>query len=90
MAFLEACADGVPWRPYGHLPTRQSRLRPTVKESKITEPPQICTATPTTANQRTTPAHRRTEFPGCQRAALAPNRQGLTGRAMTGDAGEIG
>src|SRR5215475_282314 len=32
----------------GHVPTRQSRPRPTVKESKITEPPQICTATPTT------------------------------------------
>jgi hypothetical protein len=27
----------------GHVPTRQSRLRPTLKGSKITEPPRICT-----------------------------------------------
>jgi len=40
-ASLRACA------------TRQSRLRPTAQESKITEPPQICTATPPTANRRT-------------------------------------
>ena len=68
----------------------QHRRRPTVKESKITEPPHICTAARATANQRTTPAHRLTEFPGFQRAALALKRQGLTGRAMTGGAGEIG
>src|SRR5215475_5901845 len=51
MALLKACADRVPRRPYGHVPTRQSRLRPTIKQSKITEPPQTCTATPTTANR---------------------------------------
>ena len=31
----------------GQVPPRQSRPRPTVNESKITEPPHICTATPT-------------------------------------------
>src|SRR5215469_3230733 len=36
----------------GHVPTPQSRLRPTVKEPKITEPPHIFTATPPTANRR--------------------------------------
>ena len=50
---LEACADGVPRRPYGHVPPRQSRPRPTAKEPKTTEPPQICTADPPTANRRT-------------------------------------
>src|SRR5215475_8988900 len=45
-ALLEARADRVPRPPYGHVPTRQSRPRPTVKEPKITEPPRICTTTP--------------------------------------------
>jgi len=36
------------------------------------------------------PTHQLTEFPGFQRAALALKRQGLTSRAMAGDAGEIG
>jgi hypothetical protein len=38
-ALLEARADRVPRRPYGHVPTRQSRLRPTVTEPQTTEPP---------------------------------------------------
>jgi len=50
----------------GHVPIPQSRLSPTAKESKITEPPHICTATPPTANRpvpsaptgRTAPAGR--------------------------------
>ena len=54
-ALLETCPDAVPRRPYGHVPTRQSRLRPTVTESKITEPPPICAATPPTANGRRQP-----------------------------------
>ena len=74
----------------GHVPTRQSQASRPVKGSKITEPPRIYAATRTTANQLTTPAHRLTEFPRLQPAALALKRQGLTGRAMTGDAGEIG
>ena len=59
-------ADRVPRLPYGHVPTRQSRPRPTAKKSKITQPPHICTATPPTANRpapsaptgRTAPAGR--------------------------------
>jgi len=58
MAPLEACANRVPWRPYrASATTRQSRLRPTVKDSKIAEAPQICTAAPTTAN-RSAPSRR--------------------------------
>src|SRR5262245_17256316 len=34
-----------------HVPTRQSRPRPTAKKSKITQPPHIRTATPPTANR---------------------------------------
>ena len=44
-----------------HVPTRQSRLRPTVKESKITEPPHICTGDPANCEPADTiRAHRRT------------------------------
>src|SRR5215469_15181992 len=39
-------ADRVPRLPYGHVPTRQSRPRPTAKKSKITQPPHIRTANP--------------------------------------------
>ena len=76
--------------PPGHVPRQQSRQSRPVKGPKITEPPRIYTATRTTANQQTTPAHRLTEFPGFQRAALALKPQGLTSQTMTGDAGEIG
>src|SRR5262249_25055287 len=44
-------ADRVPRLPYGHVPTRHSRPRPTAKKSKITQPPHIRTATPPTANR---------------------------------------
>jgi len=36
-----------------HVPTRQSRLRPTAKESKITEPPQNPNGDPANCNRRT-------------------------------------
>ena len=67
-ALLETCADRVPRHPYGHMPTRQSRLRPTVNEPKITEPPHICTATPPTANRR----------------PPSPARPLIAGRTLTG------
>ena len=47
----------------GHVPARQSRPRPTVKEPKITKPPHTCTATPPTANQRTPSAPTRGTAP---------------------------
>ena len=45
----------------GHVPTRQSRLRPTAKESKITEPPQNLNGDPANCKPADTiRAHRRT------------------------------
>jgi hypothetical protein len=61
MALLEARADHVPRRPYRACANTAQPARPTSQGVKITELPQIYTATPPTANRRTpSPAHKLT------------------------------
>jgi len=61
MALLDSRADHVPRPPTRAFVNTAEPAKPAVKGSKIAEPRQICTATPTAANRRTpSPAHRLT------------------------------
>lgn len=72
MALLEACADRVPRRPIRAVVNTAEPVKPTVKGSKIAEPPRICRATPTTANRRApSPAAPANRKPDAHRAAVA-------------------
>ena len=90
MALLKARAARVPRRPTRTgAKTAVQTSRPVKDQRSLSHlgsrrrPGQLRTSGPP-------PAYRLTEFPGFGPAALALKRQGLTSRAMTGDAGEIG
>ena len=91
MALLEARADRVPRPPTRAFVNTAESAKPAVKGSKIAEPPQSYTATPTAANPRTpSPAHlltaNRTPTPGLPPTTsdtMAAGMRSAFGRTVT-------
>jgi len=91
MALLEARADRVPRPPTRAFVNTAEPAKPAVKGSKIAEPPQSYTATPTAANPQTpSPAHlltaSRTPTPGLPPTTsdtMAAGMRSAFGRTVT-------